>query len=115
MNTPIKNSLARLPYQEMMHLSREIAARLGGDEKDIADTLSSLEIDSSVEERDAFFLNMAFTRKKQITIQPVGDGFKVAMPSVEGAEVIGTNVRACISQLLDHIVVYNALMNIEEG
>lgn len=114
MNTPIKNSLARLPYQEMMHLAREIASKVAVPEQEMAEVLSSLEIDSSIEERDALFLDMAFTRKKQITIQPMGDGFKVAMPSIEGAEVIGTNIRACISQLLDHIVVYNALMNIEE-
>jgi hypothetical protein len=111
MNTPIKNSLRRLPYQELKQLSHEIACQLGGNEHDIADCLSTLEIDTEIEERDAMFLEMSFNRKKQITIQPHGEGFRVCIPSIDGAEVIGKDIRACVSQLFDHVVAYNALMS----
>ena len=111
MNTPIKNSLARLPYQEMMQLSREISERTGVQDTVVAEVLSSLEYDTDIEERDLMFLAMSFNRKKQITIQPHGDnGYRVCIPSIEGAEVIGTDIRACVSQLFDHVVTYNALM-----
>lgn len=111
MNTPIKNSLKRLPYQEMKQLAHEIACRIGGDEHTIADCLSSLKFDTAIEERDAMFLEMSFNRKKQLTIQPHGEGYKVAIPSMDGAEIIGTDIRACVSQLFDHVVTYNALMS----
>ena len=112
MNTPVKNSLARLPYQEMMQLSREISERTGVADTAMAETLSTLEFDTDAEKRDMMFLAMSFNRKKQITIQPYGaNGFRVCIPSIDGAEVIGTDIRACVSQLFDHVVTYNALMS----
>lgn len=113
MNTPIKNSLARLPYQEAMQLSRELAKKLGVDESKVAEALTTLEIDTDIEVRDHFFLSMAFKRKKQILVQPHGGGYRVSIPSVEGAEVVGSDIRACVSQLFDHVVVINALTNTE--
>jgi hypothetical protein len=109
MNTPIKLSLKRLPYQEMMMLSRELGEMLDVNEHKIADAMTHLEINSDAEKRDAMFLNMLFNRKKTITIQPHGDGFRVCIPSMAGAEVIGTDIRACMSMLFDHVVTYNAL------
>ena len=111
MNVPIKNALRRLPYQEMKTLSKEIADKVGVEPQHIAEALTVLEIDTDFEKRDAMFLEMAFNRKKNITIQKHGDGYKVCIPVIPGAQVIGTDIRACVSQLFDLVVTYNALMS----
>ncbi len=93
-------------------MAREISERCGVQDTIIAEVLTTLEIDTDIEKRDLMFLAMSFNRKKQITIQPHGDnGYRVCIPSIDGAEVIGTDIRACVSQLFDHVVTYNALMS----
>lgn len=108
MNRPIKRALAGLPYQEMKQLSTEIATKVNVNPTELADVLSTLPDQSEMEVRDNDILGRAFTRKKQITIQPHGMGFKISMPTVEGATVIDSDIRAGVSQLFDILTVLQA-------
>lgn len=109
MNKPIKRALATLPYQEMRQLSTEIAAKVNVNPTELADVLSSLPDQSDVEMRDNAILGYTFNRKKQITIQPLGDGYKVSMPTVEGATVVDRDIRAGVSQLFDTLTILQAM------
>lgn len=110
MNKPIKRLLRQLPYQEMRQLSTEIGDKVNVNPTELADVLSTLPDQNEVEDRDNRLLSGAFTRKKQITIQPWADGsFKISMPSVDGATVVDRDIRSGMSQLFDLLTVLEAM------
>lgn len=115
MNRPIKARLASLPYREMRELAKQIADTLldhntADDETNIATVLSGLaaQEDSEAVAKEQQLLHAMFTRKKQLTIQPYENGFKVSCPA-QGIDVYTDDIRDGISQVLDNLVVMKVM------
>ena len=103
-----------MPYTELMTLAKELSDAINEgsvqhDRTSMADILVSLPDSCEEETRDNIILTQFFSRKKQLTIQPHGDAFKITCPTVEGAIVFSEDIRAGLSQLLDTLTVLQAL------
>lgn len=112
MNRSIKATLSTLPYREMRELSKDIIHELpeGVDEEQMAVRLSALADmdDCEAATREQALLHSAFTRKKQITILPYDNGFKISIPA-QNIDVYSADVRDGISQALDNLVALKAM------
>lgn len=113
MNRPIKARLAQLPFREMRELSKQIVASLkeqplGEDRMALAlSGLAQME-DTEAVVKEQKLLHAMFTRKKQLTIQPYENGFKVSCPA-QGIDVYCDDIRDGISQVLDNLVVMKVM------
>ncbi len=112
MNRPIKARLAALPFREMRELCKQIEDQLPHEptEDRMAMTLSGLAAleDSDAVEKEQRLLHSMFLRKKQITIQPYENGFKISVPA-QNMDVYSDNIRDGISQVLDNLVVMKVM------
>ncbi len=116
MNRRIKSSLSALPYREMLELSKEVRDGLGeisgqlNGTKAIAQVLSGLgdTEDTQATKDEKAILHSMFTRKKQITIQPFDNGFKIDVPA-QGITIYTDDLRDGISQALDNLVALKVL------
>ncbi len=112
MNRSIKAKLCTLPYREMRELSKDIIHELPDcvGEEEMAERLSSLadmeDCEAATKEQE--MLHSMFTRKKQITVLPYDNGFKISIPA-QNIDVYCSDVRDGISQALDNLVALKAL------
>jgi len=86
MRRSVRQELRKLPYRDMRELSEEITDKLPEPppSEDIAMALTCLNIggtEDDMEQRRRLLLSEFFCRKKQITIQPEGKGFKICVPT----------------------------------
>lgn len=107
----IAKGLAMLTYRDMVDFSEILAAALAERNEAVppsvlAEILTTLPYDNDQTASTNEILAGFFRRKRQITIQPEGQGvFKIACPSLDGAVVVDKDVREGVSQLLDTVVV----------
>lgn len=95
----ITDSLMSLNHGIEDGLEEHVALVLSG--------LAALE-DSEAVAKEQQLLHAMFTRKKQLTIQPYENGFKVSCPA-QGIDVYSDNIRDGISQVLDNLVVMKVM------
>lgn len=113
MNRPIKARLAQLPFREMRELSKQIVASLkeqplGEDRMALAlSGLAALD-DTEAVVKEQKLLHSMFQRKKQITIQPYENGYKISVPA-QNIDVYSDDIRDGISQVLDNLVVMKVM------
>lgn len=113
MNRPIKARLAQLPFREMRELSKQIVASLqdqplGEDRMALAlSGLAEME-DTEAVAKEQRLLHSMFLRKKQITIQPYENGYKISVPA-QNIDVYSDDIRDGISQVLDNLVVMKVM------
>lgn len=120
----VKRALASLPYTEMRALGDQLIATLHQRRPPGAVGLVGLELDAVCDalatlpagddkqlEAEEVFLGRAFTKKRggkvMIMLKPTGTGWEV---KVGDFTQVGKTVRSAISELLDHIAAYEALM-----
>lgn len=103
-----------MTYRDMVDLSTMISEALPerASPEEVAGVLVDLPADT--EDNQLAHTNKvlctAFSRKRQITVQPMNNGaYKIVCASFEGAVVFDMNIREGISQLLDTITVLKAL------
>lgn len=99
----------------MRELSKQIAEQLidhqtADDETNIATVLSGLAglEDTEAVTKEQELLHSQFKRKKQLTIQPYENGFKISCPA-QNIDVYSDDVRDGISQVLDNLVVMKVM------
>jgi len=114
MNRRIKSSLSALPYREMLELSKEVNEGLrpygDPDTTAVAAVLSGLADteDTQATKDERTILHSMFTRKKQITIQPFDNGFKIDIPA-QSITIYTDDLRDGVSQALDNLVALKVL------
>lgn len=114
MQRAVRRLLRELPYREMRQLSHEVANKMGVDphnETVIADALSSVPTDAEYDEaarRRRAILAEFFHRKKQITIQPEGNGYMFVIPAV-GISVVSDDIEEGLQTLLETLISHEAL------
>lgn len=111
-NKRIKVALATLPYREMRELGKDMSAamKLASRHEDFSEALANLiDVEASQEATgEQEILASCFNRKKTFSIQPYNDGFKITCVAME-ATIFTSNIRAGLSELLDHIVTLKVL------
>lgn len=108
-----------LPYNDMMMVANELRDRI--DELThhkieagvLADILSRLQA-GTVKPSDATLqeekiLREIFSRKRQITVSRKGNGWEIDVPSLLGAQVLGTELRPMFQMQLDQIITMHVL------
>lgn len=125
MNAPIaeiSKQLRQLPYSDMKELARALAEKfeairhLDGSvpiDRIMAEALEEvgkIRIESAdTTKEDSRMLATIFKRKRQISVDRVATGWKVAIPTL-GISALGLDLRATIADLLDQAVVSRILL-----
>lgn len=108
-----------LPYNDIMMVANELRDRIGElthhkiEAVVLADILVRLQA-GTVKPSDATLqeekiLREIFSRKRQITVSRKGNGWKIDVPSLPGAQVLGTELRPMFPMQLDQIITMHVL------
>lgn len=109
-----------LSYADMMVLGEEVSKRLTQyhtgsiDAQLIAGTISRIANESTLEPTDISrqedkILKTVFKRKRQINVEPHLGGYGLSVPTVQGSNVVGTDLRAMFPMMLDQIITLHIL------
>lgn len=125
LNSPIKEIaklLGSLPYADMKQLAKEIEhqrvtmkAKLGDNDSDLVMAEALLEVSkqpliaADTTQEDSRVLAKIFSRKRQISVDRISTGWKVAIPTL-GVSALGIDLRATLADLLDQAVVSRILL-----
>lgn len=108
-----------LPYSDMMMVANELRDRIKDltEQKieavvlaDILCRLQSQTIDTSEQTKEEErVLRAIFNVKRTISVAKQGNGWTIDIPTVPGAQVLGTELRGMFPMMLDQIITMHVL------
>jgi hypothetical protein len=110
MRRSIAHQLSRLPYRDMRGLVQQITESVPCEEESLCVALSGLRQDGwdDLEDQRQELLAEFFRRKKQITVQPQGNGWSIQVPTA-GLEIRCDNIEEGMHEMLQTLISFIAL------
>lgn len=103
--------IRNLPFSDMVRLAEDLRVEIQKRKQDDLDAyivahalINACSTESELSEltqNEERVFKSVFARKRQITVVRDGSHWKVELPSMTGTQVIGTELRATIGQMLD--------------
>lgn len=112
-------AIRSLPYQDMMLVANELRDRIGElthnkiEAVTLAEILVRLQTDqqplSEQTREEEKILVEIFNRKRSVNISQRGTGWVIEIPTLDGSQVLGTELRPMFPMMLDQIITMHVL------
>lgn len=115
----LTKAIRLLPFSDMVRLAEDLRLEIEKRKDDDLDAYvvahalinacaTEIELSDITANEERVFKDI-FSRKRQVTVQRDGSHWKVELPSMNGTQVVGTELRATIGQMLDSAATVHIL------